>query len=144
MKAFFWYLCVLLVASPSLSLSPAKLSNSFLSLRPVVVSELGFGATYNVTENTLKAFSLGIRRGATAIEFTSRRTLDGQVALLHNALVSSTERAMIIFPDKTNNVGSFIIGKAVFSAKYGGQETGAVTLDIAYSAGPSGIVTVGI
>ncbi len=70
--------------------------------------------------------------------------LDFGDSALHNALVSSTERAMIIFPDKVNNIGSFVIGKAVFSSKYGGQETGAVTLDIAYSAGPSGIVTVGM
>jgi hypothetical protein len=58
---------------------------------------------------------------------------------LYTALTSSTERAIIIFPDATNNLTTFIIGKAFFSPKYGGQETSAVTLDITYSAGPSGM-----
>ena len=62
--------------------------------------------------------------------------------LIYNALSSSTERALIIFPDAVNNIGTFIIGKAFFSPKYGGQESSAVTLDVTYSAGPSGLSIV--
>lgn len=58
---------------------------------------------------------------------------------LYTALNSSTERGIIIFPDATNNLTTFIIGKAFFSPKYGGQESSAVTLDITYAAGPSGM-----
>lgn len=58
---------------------------------------------------------------------------------LYTALTSSTERGIIIFPDATNNITTFIIGKAFFSPKMGGQESGAVTLDITFSAGPSGM-----
>lgn len=65
--------------------------------------------------------------------------LDFADTLIYNAMTSSTERGIVIFPDGTNNVTTFIIGKAFFSPKYGGAETSAVTLDITYSAGPSGM-----
>lgn len=58
---------------------------------------------------------------------------------LYTALNSSTERGLIIFPDASNNITTFIIGKAFFSPKYAGQETSAVTLDITFAAGPSGM-----
>jgi hypothetical protein len=65
--------------------------------------------------------------------------LDFADTLFYNALNSSTERGMVIFPDGTNNLTTFIIGKAFFSPKLGGQETGAVTLDVTFAAGPSGM-----
>jgi len=54
-----------------------------------------------VTENTLDAFSKGIARGATSIEFTSRRSLDGRIALIHNEKVEDDEGKEIVV-EKTN------------------------------------------
>lgn len=51
---------------------------------PIVTSELGFSNNVNITENTVPAFSEGVRRGATSFEFTARRTADDRIALLHN------------------------------------------------------------
>jgi glycerophosphoryl diester phosphodiesterase len=74
-----------------LALLPSSLSqtaNTWLSPaalpRPIVTSELGFSNNFNVTENTITAFSQGLARGASSFEFTSRITSDGYIVLLHN------------------------------------------------------------
>ena len=66
--------------------------------------------------------------------------LDFADTLFWNALASSSERAMILFPDTVNQTGHFVIGKAFFSPKYGASETSPVTLAVTYVAGPSGLI----
>jgi hypothetical protein len=56
-----------------------------------------------------------------------------------SAIADSKERGLIIIPDATNNATIYISGKAFFSPKFGGSESGAVTLDVTFSAGPSGL-----
>lgn len=58
---------------------------------------------------------------------------------MKNVFTSSTERAIMIFPDFTNEIGTIIYGKALFSAKTGGSTTSADTLDLHFEAGPSGM-----
>lgn len=58
---------------------------------------------------------------------------------MFNAMTSSIERGCMIFPDYTNNPGTFFSGKAFFDSKYGGSETGAVTQAVTFTAGPSGM-----
>lgn len=55
------------------------------------------------------------------------------------ACLSSTERGFIIIPDVVNNAGLYISGKAFFSAKAGGSVTTAVTQEITFEAGPTGL-----
>jgi glycerophosphoryl diester phosphodiesterase len=93
---FLSFLTLLSLAVASQASSP---DNNFwaTSSHPIVTSELGFGGNYNITENTIEAFTKGIRRGASSIEFTSRRTLDSKIALFHNA---KTEDGLVI--EETN------------------------------------------
>lgn len=52
---------------------------------------------------------------------------------------ATTERAIMIFPDFTNEIGTIIYGKAFFSAKSGGSTTSVDSLDLHFEAGPSGM-----
>lgn len=57
-----------------------------------------------------------------------------------NRLVDATsERAIMIFPDFTNEIASIIYGKAFFSLKSSGSTTSAVGLDLHFEAGESGM-----
>jgi glycerophosphoryl diester phosphodiesterase len=62
------------------------------SAPPLVVSEMGWGI--GPTENTLAAFAAGLKLGASGVEVTSRRTLDGRVALIHNAVATNGRPVM--------------------------------------------------
>ncbi len=55
------------------------------------------------------------------------------------ALTDVKERAIIIQPDAANNAAKFIGGYAFFSGKVGGGVTTAVTQEINFEAGPSGM-----
>lgn len=59
--------------------------------------------------------------------------------VIYNLLNSTTERGLIIIPDAVNNPGTFISGKAFVFAQGGGSETGAVTRDMTFAAGPTGM-----
>ena len=59
--------------------------------------------------------------------------------IIANCQNASTERAIRIYPDATNATTSIISGKAFFSIKGGGAVDAAVSFDIHYEAGPSGM-----
>lgn len=63
----------------------------------------------------------------------------GSGTLVYNIIGASTERAVQIYPDYTNNKTSYISGYAFFDVKSGGGVTSAVSLDIHFTAGPSGM-----
>src|SRR5690349_4425801 len=65
--------------------------------------------------------------------------LGGAGTLINNLIGHSSERAIRIYPDFTNQPGTFYAGKAFFSVKTSGSVTSAVTLDIQFQAGPTGI-----
>jgi hypothetical protein len=65
--------------------------------------------------------------------------LDFSDTLIKNVYGATTERAIMIFPDFNNEIGTIIYGKAFFSAKSGGSTTSADTLDLHFEAGPSGM-----
>jgi hypothetical protein len=67
----------------------------------------------------------------------------GSGTLVPNIFNSSAERGMMVFPDFTNNPGWYFSGKANFSNKSAGGVTSAVTLDLHFEAGPSGITWTG-
>ena len=67
----------------------------------------------------------------------------GNGTLVPNIFASSTERGIMIFPDITNNPGWYASGKAFFSPKSAGGISSAVTLDIHFEAGPTGISWTG-
>lgn len=58
---------------------------------------------------------------------------------VYNIIGSTTERAIMLWPDWSNELTTFIWGKAFFSAKTGGSTTTADTLDVTFQAGPSGM-----
>jgi|SRR5580765_227462 len=62
--------------------------------------------------------------------------------ILTNIQAATTERAIRIYPDFTNAPTSIISGKAFFSLKGGGSTTSAVSFEIHYEAGPSGMTWV--
>jgi hypothetical protein len=64
--------------------------------------------------------------------------LDFADNLIWNALGSSTERALLIFPDATNNATTYWQCKAFISGTTGGAVDGAVTQTITWQAGPAG------
>ncbi len=64
---------------------------------------------------------------------------DSAGTLIYNLIGGSTERAIVVFPDFTNNVGTYFAGKAFFSVKSAGSTTSAVQFDIHFEAGPTGI-----
>lgn len=63
----------------------------------------------------------------------------GAATLIKNALGASSERALVIIPDATNDPTFQIAGKAFISGSYGGGVGAAVSFDIHYEAGPSGM-----
>lgn len=65
--------------------------------------------------------------------------LGGAGTLINNIIGASSERAIRLYPDITNLPTTFFAGKSFYSVKTGGAVTGAVTLDIHFEAGPSGI-----
>jgi hypothetical protein len=65
--------------------------------------------------------------------------LDFSDTLMKNVYGATTERAIMIFPDFTNEIGTIIYGKAFFSAKTAGSTTAADTLELHFEAGPSGM-----
>src|SRR5690349_20875975 len=65
--------------------------------------------------------------------------LGGAGALISNLIGHSSERAIRLYPDFANHSGTFFAGKAFFSVKTSGSVTSAVTLDMQFQAGPSGI-----
>lgn len=64
---------------------------------------------------------------------------DAVGTLVYNLINATAERAIMIFPDYTNNKTSYISGKAFFSVKSGGGITEAVSLDLHFEAGPTGM-----
>jgi len=58
---------------------------------------------------------------------------------VYNIIGATSERAIMIWPDWTNEATTFIWGKAFFSAKSGGSTTTADTFDLDFQAGPSGM-----
>lgn len=67
----------------------------------------------------------------------------GNGTLVPNLFTASVERGIMIFPDITNNAGWYASGKAFFSPKSAGGISTAVTLDLHFEAGPTGIVWTG-
>lgn len=65
--------------------------------------------------------------------------MDFADSTIFNALSSTLERGLIIIPDAANNPTRLISGKAFVSATLGGSETGAVTMDLKFDAGPTGM-----
>lgn len=51
---------------------------------------------------------------------------------------ATTERALLIFPDVSNNSTTYWQSKSFFSPKYAGSTTSAVSQDLTFNAGPSG------
>lgn len=64
---------------------------------------------------------------------------DATGTLVYNLINAPTERALLIFPDWVNNPEQYVSGKAFFGLKYGGDLTGAVSNDIHFVAGPTGL-----
>jgi hypothetical protein len=58
---------------------------------------------------------------------------------IYNVIGATSERAVMIWPDWTNEATTFIWGKAFFSAKTGGSTTTADSFDLDFQAGPSGM-----
>lgn len=58
---------------------------------------------------------------------------------IFNLISATSERAVMIWPDWTNEATTFIWGKAFFSAKSGGSTTTADSFDLDFQAGPSGM-----
>jgi hypothetical protein len=65
--------------------------------------------------------------------------LGGAGTLVSNLIGHSSERAIRIYPDFTNHPTTVLAGKAFFSTKMAGSVTSAVTLDLQFQAGPSGL-----
>jgi|SRR5580765_2217886 len=59
--------------------------------------------------------------------------------VINNCQNASSERAIRILPDSVNTPTSVISGKAFFAIKGGGGVGSAVTFEIHFEAGPSGI-----
>ena len=59
--------------------------------------------------------------------------------IVANLQSASTERAIRIYPDATNATSAVIAGKAFFSIKGGGGVGDAVSFEVHYEAGPSGM-----
>lgn len=57
----------------------------------------------------------------------------------YNILGSSVERAVRIYPDYTNNVTTYVYGKAFFSGDFSGGVGDAVKADLTFQAGPTGM-----
>ncbi len=64
---------------------------------------------------------------------------DSTGTLIYNLTGATTERAIMVFPDATNNLTTWFAGKAFFSAKASGSNTSAVGWDLHFEAGPTGI-----
>jgi len=64
----------------------------------------------------------------------------GEGSLIKNLVGATAERGFMLFPDVTNYPGTYLSGKAFASQKSGGGVTSAVTLDLHFEAGPSGLV----
>ncbi len=58
---------------------------------------------------------------------------------VYNIIGATSERAIMIWPDWTNEATTFIWGKAFFSAKSGGSTSASVNFDVDFTAGPSGM-----
>lgn len=67
----------------------------------------------------------------------------GNGTLISNLFGASAERGILVLPDVTNNPGWYFSGKAFFSPKSSGSVTTAVTLDLHFEAGPTGITWTG-
>jgi len=63
----------------------------------------------------------------------------GEGTLIKNLVGSTTERGFMLFPDITNYPGQYLSGKAFASQKSGGGVTSAVTLDLHFEAGSTGL-----
>lgn len=64
---------------------------------------------------------------------------DFAVTGVYNLIGATSERAFMLWPDWTNEAGTFIWGKAFYSAKSGGGVTAADSFDLHFQAGPSGL-----
>lgn len=63
----------------------------------------------------------------------------GSGSLLKNFVGATAERGFMLFPDITNYNGWYYSGKAYGSQKNAGSSTTAVTLDLHFEAGSSGL-----
>ena len=63
----------------------------------------------------------------------------GSGTLLYNVINATAERGLMIFPDFTNNLTTYISGKAFFSVKSGGSIDSAVSFDLHFEGGPTGL-----
>lgn len=63
----------------------------------------------------------------------------GSGSLLKNMVGATLERGFMLFPDLTNYSGWYFSGKAFASQKNAGSTTTAVTLDLHFEAGSTGL-----
>lgn len=79
-----------------------------------------------------------------ACDVTGVQSFTGSGSLIKNIVGSTTERGFMLFPDINNYPGWFLSGKAFASQKTAGSSSTAVTLDLHFEAGSSGLTwTVG-
>ena len=74
-----------------------------------------------------------------AIDVTGNWDFSGSGSLIKNFVNSTTERAIMLFPDYVTYPTWFASGKAFASQKASGSVTSAVTLELHFEAGSSGI-----
>ena len=70
--------------------------------RPWVIAHRG--ASAYAPENTVPAFLLGARQGATFVELDLQRTKDGALVLLHDLTLERTTDVEEVFPDRARTV----------------------------------------
>ncbi len=74
-----------------------------------------------------------------ALDVSGIQNFTGSGSLVKNFVTATLERGLMLFPDITNYNGWFFSGKAFASQKRGGSTTTAVTLDLHFEAGPTGL-----
>jgi hypothetical protein len=67
------------------------------------------------------------------------QSFSGAGSLIKNMTGATLERGFMLFPDITNYNGWYFSGKAFASQKSAGSSSTAVTLDLHFEAGPTGL-----
>ena len=105
-------------------------------------NEWSFNATRNSTDTTCFGDpSMNSVKGLPAAkgDFKGFIDFDASSNTVKNVLNASGERGLMIFPDYTNHPTWYVSGKAYFDGQFGGTQAGAVTMDITFDAGPTGL-----
>lgn len=76
---------------------------------------------------------------AASCDVTGNWDFAGSGSLIKNLVGGQAERGFMLFPDITNYAGWYLSGKVFASQKAGGGVTSAVTLELHFEPGPTGL-----